>query len=353
LKKFLSSCIFSFFLIGCGGSSEGVASKNKFDVKSFDPYTDEGFKYAWHLRVVEPDAIARNISNNSHINIYSAWKKTRGAGVKVAIIDYDFNSNNPDIVSNIYKTYNTNKNSTNVTNNNNSHGTSVAGILSASKNDYGIIGVAPESKLILISADLTDDDQKVEAFKKAKEFGADVICCSWGFINNLSQELKQAIKDDYESGITIIFASGNNSLDLEGFGSSYDEEAELPWVIGVGASTELNKKADYSNYGDEIDILAPAGSRDFGLYTDDYYHDQFKNLDFSGTSASAPVVAGVVALMKSVNPSLTPDEVREILIKTADKIEPDIAKYDSNGFSKTHAYGKVNASAAVAKALTY
>jgi len=349
--KYFLSAISLFYLFGCGSSDGGVADKNPFNITSFNPYTDEGFAYEWHLKVVN----STSISSDSHINIYDAWKKTRGNGVKIAVIDYDFNNLNEDLTSNVIATYDTETNTTIVKKDKNPHGTACASIIASPKNDIGVIGVAPEAKLILIDANLTVDDQKIRAFQKAKELGADIISCSWCFYNSLSDELNSTIKDMYDNNIVVIFASGNNDIDLDPNNTNsynYEVEAELPWVIGVGATTEENKKADYSNYGNNIDILAPGGKDGGGVFTiDGYYNDTYDYFD--GTSASAPIVAGVVALMLSVNPNLTPDQVREILISTADKIEPDIANYDSNGFSHTHAYGKVNASAAVAKALTY
>jgi subtilisin family serine protease len=347
MKFILGLVFFLFYIIGCGYANGGLADKNPFDITSFNPYTDDGFNYEWHLKVIDPSLA----NSNSHINIFDAWKKTRGAGVKVAIIDYDFYNINDDLVSNVYATYDTQTNTTNVIKNLNSHGTSCASIIASPKNGKGVIGVAPEAKLILIDANLTIDDQKIRAFQKAKELGADIISCSWGFINQISSKLRATIKDMYDSNIVVIFSSGNNNgLDLDL--GNYEVEAELPWVIGVGATDEDNKKAPYSNYGDNIDILAPGGKVNGGIYTLNYYNGVYGY--FNGTSASAPIVAGVVALMLSVNHNLTPDQVREILITTADKIEPEVANYDPHtGFSHTHAYGKVNASAAVAKALTY
>jgi len=351
MKYILSGLLFLIFT-GCGSSESETADKNPYNLSTFNPYTDDGFQYEWHLKVVD----SPNISSQSHINIFDAWDKTRGAGIKIAVIDYDFNSDNIDLSSNIIATYDTETNTTKVKKDIDPHGTACASIIASPKNDIGVIGVAPEAKLILIDANLTLEDQKIRAFQKAKELGADIISCSWSFFNNVSAELNATIKDMYDNNIVVIFSSGNRGISLDpdstNDNTNYEVEAELPWVIGVGATTEENKKADYSNYGDNIDILAPGGEINGGLYTiEGYYNDTYGY--FHGTSAAAPVVAGVAALILSVNPTLTPDQVREILISTADKIEPDIANYDESGFSKTHAYGKVNASAAVAKALTY
>ena len=353
--KYILSFFTLIIFLGCGSSNDGVSSKNPFNTKSFNPYTDAGFENAWHLRVVNKElAKSRNITDDSNIHIYSAWEKTRGENVKIAVIDYDFNSENSDLKENVFATYDISTNTTNVIKDFDSHGTSCASIIGSPQNGIGIIGVAPKAKLILISANLDIDNERVLALKKAKELGASVISCSWGFglTQGISTQMKNTLKDLYDSGITVVFSSGNNSLDLD-IDPNYTDESELPWVIGVGSSTEQNTKEPHSNYGNNIDILAPGGNQNGGVYCIKGYVDSSYGY-FNGTSAASSVVAGVVALIKSVKPNLTPRQIREILITTADKIEPEVANYDPyTGFSHTHAYGKVNASAAVAKALTY
>ena len=339
----------SILIIGCGGSSSGGAELNSFNMEVFDPYTEPEFKYAWHLQRVSADyASSRGITSDSHINIFSVWnKKIFGSKVKVAIIDYDFNPDQEDIAPNVIRTYNVDTDSVKVRKNSSEHGTGVASIIAGSHNKVGTLGVAPKSQLILIDADLSDDASKIKAFYKAKEFGAKVISCSWS-TPNVSESVSKTIKELYNDNITIVFGSGNRNYDLDDW---HNSEAELEWVIGVGASTEDNKKAHYSNYGDNIDILAPGGRGDGGLVAAKYSTTYTKR--FNGTSASAPIVAGVVALMLEVNPYLTPKQVRKILINTTEKIDSENANYNSNGFSHTHAYGKVNATRAVSLAKTY
>ncbi len=353
--KYFFYFLISLFL-GCGGSSSGGTDINSFNIKTFNPYTEPKFKYAWHLQRVSSEyASARNISANSSINIYDVWnQKIFGNGVKVAVIDYDFDSYHEDISSNVIATYDVDTNSSEVRKYASDHGTGAASLIASAYNGKGTIGVAPKAKLILIDANVSyngssDDASKIRAFYKAKELGAKVVSCGWGTLN-VSFSVAQTIKELYDDNITVIFSSGNNRLDLDK-SSFYNDESELDWVIGVGASTESNTKADYSNYGDNIDILAPGGMANGGTIAATYYNNYTDR--YNGTSASAPIVAGVVALMLEANPNLTPSQIREILIKTADKIDPQNANYDNNGFSHTYAYGKVNASKAVSLAKTY
>ncbi|MFM6247624.1 MAG: S8 family serine peptidase, partial [Dolichospermum sp.] len=157
-----------------------------------------------------------------------------------------------------------------------------------------------------------------------------------------------------------------------------------PDVITVSASTSLNKKAAYSNWGDNISVCAPSNNAPPGMWfqetgfvytqpaivsslfglgiltTDQigaagYDSGNFTN-NFGGTSSATPIVAGVAALVLSANPDLTAQQVKQILQDTADKIvdnnpDPQLnidgGTYDSNGYSQWFGYGKVNAAKAV------
>ncbi len=142
------------------------------------------------------------------------------------------------------------------------------------------------------------------------------------------------------------------------WGDNENDESTVEWVIGVGASGENNDVTDYSNYGKKIDILAPGGNTfisvgilgldDSGTQGSTYNYGLVSNnyAFMEGTSFATPVLAGVVALMYSVNPTITPKQVRDILINTADKIGGTKANY-YNGFDEKRAYGKVNAHRAV------
>jgi subtilisin family serine protease len=146
-------------------------------------------------------------------------------------------------------------------------------------------------------------------------------------------------------------------------GIEINDESELSSVIGVGASSEFNDVTSYSNYGKHIDILAPGGDtiqssgllglNDTGI-NGRTNQRALVNSSYSftnGTSFSAPITTGVIALMLSVNPTITPDQIREILIQTSDKIGRRSNYID--GFDKYRAYGKINATKAVLMAKDY
>ena len=130
--------------------------------------------------------------------------------------------------------------------------------------------------------------------------------------------------------------------------------ASHPKAIAVGAATDRDRRSDYSEYLGHLDFLAPSngGWSDIatldplgavGWTTGDY------KMNFGGTSAATPLAAGIAALMLSVNPTLTVDEIRTIMHNTCDKIGG--VTYGASGTHPEYGYGRVNAARAVESAL--
>jgi len=249
------------------------------------------------------------------------------------------------------------------------HGTACAGIIAAAANGIGVSGVAPGCKIVPVRI---WGARTVSAWTKSFEWAAAnarVVSCSYGVtpfstITNASNKI-------IEGGTVVVAASGNDGEHKYGL----DYPASLPGVIAVGSSTNLDVRASYSQYGEGLDILAPGGGRQGTLTIEttdvrgadgfnpggDYcYADGRSGQTFAGTSASAPVAAGGVALMLSANPRLTPAQVKSILCETAEKIQYDDAgaQYEKNpssslyGWSPLYGYGRINARRAVEKAKT-
>ncbi len=321
--------IAALILTGCGDNS----SQN---------IQDEYFNLAWHLHTPDREfAQQHNIVYDSHVHVLEAWRTTRGKDVRVAILDNYFNPSHPDIADRVILTYNASDGTTDVApphiNTNNSHGQRVAGILAATANSKGVIGVAPEVKLILIGSSFESDADTIRALMFAKNSGAQVINCSWGSYS-VSVAVSDVLQELYDANITVVFASGNGAKNLDN--TLLDDESELPSVIGVSSSNEFNTKTVDADYGSELDILAPGGEL-IGLVTTDFTN---YTTSFRGVSASAPVVSGAVALMLSIDPSLTPSQIRQKLITSADKIGS--VEY-TDGFNLHYAYGKLNISEAL------
>ncbi len=386
-KIIITSIVASVLLLGgCGGgSSDNEKPKTEIENKpkpededkSLNVSLEKYYKYLWHIdsnnsnreKIAQKVSAALNdeyrvdeVSENADINILDAWKITKGGGVLVAVIDDGGDIYHEDLKTNIYLAYNADDDNNDISNRSNdiakaSHGNTCAGFIASPINGKGIIGTAPESKLILIKNNDGSDIKTIRAFEYAKNNGAKVISCSWG-TDDVSEAVEAELKSLYDAGISVVFASGNDGKSLN---DTLKDESEVEWVIGVGASGENNDVTTYSNYGSKIDILAPGGDfntsvgilglddtgsqgsiENYGLVSNSYSFG-------SGTSFATPVVAGVIALMYAVNPNIRPKEVRDILIATANKIGGVNANY-KNGFDEKRAYGKINAIKAVTEA---
>jgi subtilisin family serine protease len=337
---------------------EGVKFAHpNFLIKKASRTADTYYDVLWHLK--------NRIYAGADINVEEAWRYTKGEGVFAAIIDEGIDIDHPDLKANIFgfANYDANPNRDYPANYPASktgkwHGTACAGLLAAVENDTGVVGVAPAAKLYAVRYSDSDVAKDIEAFYDLMKEGVSVISNSWGSYTNLDayNEIFKtlATKGRNGKGILLFFASGNDAKDLDEAG--VNDESESPWVISIGASTQRDAIADYSNYGSSVDFLAPGGTKGGDLITTDAtgekgYTDWNYNWNFAGTSAAAPIAAGVGVLILSENPSLTRDQVIDILKKTAKKIGD--YPYDKNGRNDHAGYGRIDAGKAVALAHRY
>lgn len=192
----------------------------------------------------------------------------------------------------------------------NGHGTHVSGVIGAvPDNSVGVAGVTWNCRIMAVRAggDFLEDDDVSAAIVYAADNGARIINMSWGG-DHLAYVVRDATKYAYSRGCVLIAAVGNSNRPAVIYPALYKH------VIAVGATDKWDKKASFSNYGYGVDIAAP-GDRIFATVPDDSYSD------WSGTSMASPVVSGVVALMLSLRPALTNEEVFQILRSSADKID--------------------------------
>jgi len=213
------------------------------------------------------------------------------------------------------------------------HGTVIAGLIGAvGNNSVGVSGVSWKTRImplrILDSEGAGESQNATKAILYAIENGADVINLSFtGF--DVDPEFEQAVNEAYLAGIPVIAAVGNK----DGGGMNLDKTPLYPacfegkrtdWVIGVAATTEIDTKAEFSNYGADCTEISAPGVDIYGLM---YQEDDEATLSdlysggWSGTSVAAPLVSGAVALLKSAYPSLTPSLVRTVLQLSADPIK--------------------------------
>lgn len=367
---------------------------------------DGHFKRQWHLHSKDDIQLVAGAS----VNATKAWDITKGnRKVVVAVIDDGFDMEHRDLKGDGKKIVHPRDfkdgdlDPSPTKRHDDYHGTPCAGVAIGEENDYGIVGVAPNCSFMPIRFDLAaDDDLLWEIFNYAGKH-ADVISCSWGPVP-VYAPLSKLLKDKFteltlkggprKKGCVICFAAGNynaplydsNNRDFNWFHPGYNQIFKTPGpiingncvhpdVIAVSASTSLGKKAAYSNWGKEISMVAPSNNwhpldpQKFvpgrGIWTTDnesvgtgFTANNKYTGDFGGTSSATPLLAGIAALVISVDPSLTAKEVRKIMESTTDKIEDKDADIVlghkkgtyKNGHSEWFGHGKVNAAKAVAKA---
>ena len=232
------------------------------------------------------------------------------------------------------------------------HGTYVAGVLGGkTNNNIGISGVSGGNNsagITIVPYCLGNSASfyspyNANAILAAVEVGADIINISLSMPQ--TSDVISAIEYAYYHDINIVCATANNYI------SSIAFPASNQYTIAVGATEQNDQRCDFSNYGTGIDLVAP-GRNIFSTYLNNlygisdnngYYDDCNEGYD-DGTSFSAPQVSGVIALMLSVNPNLTPSEIRTILRNTAKKVS---GYTYSDGWNQEVGYGRLNAYEAV------
>jgi type VII secretion-associated serine protease mycosin len=262
------------------------------------------------------------------IHAFDAWDITTGSDIVVAVVDTGVTTNHPDLEGKILPGYNALlENSASA--DNNGHGTAIAGLIAArTNNQMGVAGVCWGCMIlpvkVLNDQGAGDDATLARGIRWATDHGAHIINLSLGGAEN-SQALRDAVEYAYQQGVLLIAASGNEQR----LGNFTNYPAAYPQVVAVGATTNADKLAGFSNTGEHIDLVAPG----VALWT--------TTLDGSfgppnGTSFSSPFVSGVAALVKSIRPDLSHADVACILKASADDLGP-VGKDTEYGWGRLHA----------------
>ena len=203
------------------------------------------------------------------------------------------------------------------------HGTWVAGVAAATANNgLGVVGSSWNAQFMPINVSCDDEDRSVcygyDGIVYAAENGADIVNASWGG-PGLAQFLQDVVDFATASGTLVVTSAGNGDPQT-GRGQSNDiipqNPGNLRGVLSVGSTRKQDDiKSGFSNFGRTVDVFAP-GEFTNTTGPNDQYTDQV-----TGTSFSAPLVAGVAALVKTLHPEWTVDQVREQLRITADNID--------------------------------
>lgn len=307
-----------------------------YRVRSFVTPTDPAFPFQWSYRAV---------------NLPQAWDFTTGSeDVVVAVIDTGIVADHPDLTNQLVPGYDfiseqdfsldgdgidpdPNDPGDSLIGDSSWHGTHVAGIVAAEmNNDVGGVGVAPGSKVMPLRAIGLGGGYTYDIFQAMRyaaqmdndsgtipERAATIINLSLGGggYNSIGQELINEIRRE---GIFIVAAAGNENTNELIYPASYDG------VISVAGTDFHGLRAPYSNYGEYVDIAAPGGDTEHDEDRDGYADGilstviqededgrQPSYIHYQGTSMAAPHVSGIIALMKSVYPAMTPNELDSLI----------------------------------------
>ncbi|CAI8999370.1 Serine protease [Brevibacillus sp. IT-7CA2] len=272
----------------------------------------------------------------SQIKADKAWPTVNSnEQIIIAVLDTGADYKHPDLKGNLLSGVNL-VNPGKSAQDDNGHGTEVAGVLAASgNNNIGVSGVLWNAKILPIKILNSKAESEVELIPKginvALDRGAKVIVMSVSSMA-YSKSLAAAIQRAEKSGAVLVAASGNES-------SRVAYPAAYPTVVAVGAVRSNNEVLNQANTGPELNMVAPG----LNVYTTKLGG---KYGSFSGTSAAAPQVAGAAALILARHPNLSPFDVRQLLYQTATDL-------GEKGWDRKTGYGLLDVNKAVKTALSY
>ncbi|MGQ7276365.1 S8 family peptidase [Brevibacillus thermoruber] len=278
-----------------------------------DPYYRE---YQWNLPL---------------IGMEQSWDISRGSSdVVVAVVDTGIDLRHPEFAGKLVDGYNVLEDN-NVPQDDNGHGTHVAGVIAAKTNNAdGIAGMSWNGKLMPIKAIGADGAGSAfdiaQGIYWATDHGADVINLSVGNYTS-SAALKEACRYAFDHNVVLVAASGNDATNQPSYPAAYEE------VMSVAAVDHNRQRADFSNFGDYVDVAAPGVD-----IPSTYIHSDYAAL--SGTSMACPHVAALASLIRSVSPHLKNTEVMQIIRQSSVDLGPP-------GKDKLYGFGMIDVNAAL------
>jgi hypothetical protein len=267
------------------------------------------------------------------LDVLPVWRRSRGAGVTVAVVDTGVDRGSADLAPNLLpgrNTYDGNDDTADVV----GHGTVIASVIAAPTGNGGYVGIAPEAKVLPVkvmggsSGRDWSDGAVVRGIEYALSKGAKVINLSIGGLNTPIAGIQKALADAQRAGALVVIAAGNDGVDLDN--PRYAESPDgygLSNTLTVANFTTRNTLAPDSNYGARHVQIASLGTVLWGDYpgstTGGY---------LGGSSAAAAATSGVAALLFAADPSATARDVRRAIIVGANTdIEPVRGKVEANG----------------------
>lgn len=304
------------YIVKSGNSVETITATSSEISEILDNSKIENIELDQKISLLS-DIVSENIIK---IKVDQLWAYTKGEGIKIVILDSGISPHDDlriaggiSFVDADYDDYL-------------GHGTQIAGIISALLNEQGIAGIAPEASIYAVKITNGKDGNLSSAMKGLRwsiDNNTSIIIMSFGF-NAYSQIFKDLVNEAYENGIIIISASGNDGVNGILYPAKYGE------VIAVGSVDKDNTRSSFSNYGSELELVAPGTDINTTALNNDY-------TIVEGTSYSAAYVAGVTGLLKSYNQNWSNSEIRSLLNGNA-------LDLGTEGRDNYYGYGLVQAS---------
>lgn len=309
--------------------------------------TDPGFPLQWHLN--------NTLNPIADVNAESAWDAgLTGAGVVIGIVDTAIETDHPDLVAN----FDPNASRPFSGPVNVSHGTSVAGIAAASAFN-GLVGSGMAYDARFSTLVLGTDVVNAQNLGWRNDLN-DIKNNSWGPLDNGQADIPSAvIMDAIVDGVTngrgglgevYVWAAGNGRAANDRV--EYDPYASSRYTISVGAVGDLDQDTVYSEQGSSLMLVTQSSGNNRSIYTTTIGGGA--TTLFGMTSAAAPLASGVAALVLQARPDLTWRDVRQVLIDSARKCDPNNPGWDTNAAGRdihySYGFGAIDAGAAVALA---
>jgi hypothetical protein len=267
------------------------------------------------------------------LDVLPVWRRTRGAGVTVAVVDTGVDPASADLAPNLLSGrnfYDGNHDTSDPA----GHGTVIASVIGAPAGNGGYVGIAPDARLLPVkvmggaSGQNWSDAALVHGIEYALARGARVVNLSLGGLNTPITGIDKALADAQRAGALVVIAAGNDGANLDDPRNTESPDGYgLSNTVTVADFTTRNTLATDSNYGARHVQIASLGADLWGDYpgnpTGGY---------LGGTSAAAATVSGVAALLFAADPSATAAQVRRAIILGANKAVPALqGKVEANG----------------------
>lgn len=316
------------------------------------------------VKNVVNDTYAKDLWGLDAIGVETAWKTSTGSGVVVAVLDTGIDLTHPDLQTALWvnpgeiagnkmdndsngyidDVYGWNfVNGTNNVTDDQHHGTHVSGIIAATMNNHaGIVGVAPNAKIMTckvmrpdgmggaegLDSDIIKAINYVTMMKTTLGVNVSVINASFGGSDSYPA-YTNALQSAGNAGIVFVAAAGNESRnnDTQSFYPA-NYSTQLSNVISVAATDSSGRLANFSNYGVKTVDLAAPGDHILSTYPVSLGNSY---MYMSGTSMATPMVAGAVALLFSIHPNWTPAQIKQELLNTVEVLPSLSGKVKSGG----------------------